>query len=1801
MSEKENKDLSKIEEEFQPNLGNLEGNKDNKSEAELLDDKTELNDSLKKEDVDENEKSLEEDNDENIEKEDDSEEIDVKKNIRQNEEKLADKKNIRQSTDPLDEATLERDFGGKLRFSNEEQNKDSEDDDVDEELDEEEQALEEMRAKKEQEDAEREFKRQQYRDANERSLRYQDATRLGQENYRRNAAFLEQERIDREASEQANSIFVEQDKKAEKDQFAEDYFKKINKNNKSQQQAKGQKNNGRIRLSEDKDDVPAPNNLTRKSRKSTRFTKGKTTDLGVGGKNLSSKEVATKLADKAGSGVTSVAQGAGPTMGQESTEKDDSKRNQHAKKVAIETLDLMQGGKQVNLDGMTLQLTKDSPVGNSLSQSLQKQNVSGVVGQLTNINDKKTSEENAQTAIQTGITQVAKKADGSKLATSADKLLDNIANTKATQTKSSGNLRLGGDKRQDFHDRSTTRIGSKKNGLLNSRNVNYGATRNIRGRSVVEGSASRRLIYGGNKLSGLKLDRTIASQRGIVGAHRITSGSLPYSKAGLLSNAKGVIAENAGLIGDFAGRMIKPSGEKSDDKDKNPTNLAKSGKRYLDKLNVKSKVSASTKATLKNRTSSIVAKGILSPNYKGHSDLLEQSKKASKAQKEIATIGKQNAEKKVISKGEGAMRIVREGQDSGIKELNVDAPGILKKERGKQLLKDRGTAGKSKFKENKSASEIYEEATKKKNGSIRLEKGKPVEQAEETAEKGILEKMKARRDNIPTKMTDKFGGRMANVRTGGAKLAPKGGPLAEQAEKSRRHGEMIRRFWMKNGSKVAGQGAQTNVVGKVIAKKAIAAVATTGISAGAVAGGSALLNGAKTDKSFEVIAANVYDDDSDTTAMTQDAVDMLQARFKAYNKRAKGKDLTPTELKNAGADYKPLLDNIQVPKTINGKPVQARVKYKFVDRDGNSIDKDKFLLDEYSDLVMPKDAIGAGGISGPSGEIGSNETGHPVNVPYVISQGLHNFAALDLAAPEGTPIYAVSDGTVLEANSSPGVMHINGNYVRHTLPNGETIYYGHMSQPPLVNVGDQVKKGQHIGYVGATGAATGPHIHFDIRYPDASVPGGNPWKLLPGVPYGSVGITVDPATSKGPTPDTESSGSSGGGSSSSSSGNGGRNNTSNTSNSGSNKSANGETQMDKMLNMLGALETGGQVYGQRDYSNFINAELAAEVTATLGWSSFYGENGRRWLERFKNENPDLFSKLDQGGQVAPVIGMNWEASRWNANSTQRASIVNMLTTDQGRKLQDQMTAEREADHWKHAVANYTDNMRAVAWFTNIAELAGRGTADWLFQAAGGNYSLDNLYNLTLSRTGYGAIGNSMYHRRHALYKQWIEEHFGADEKVDLNNISVTGAGSINTSGSNPNSGSDTRAGQKLVIKEVLALSAIGSHYGQPHQEEDYFKYCLDVFDHAFEGKDGNGFKVDYIEHEGSVTANVEFKILCDLYELEKMETKFHTWDTSDETYGDKNPQAYMALPEKDFNEIFNVEIKPISLDGEFGSKSGGGGSGLPYVKWALAIADDDSHGYSQVHRNGDPDYDCSSLIWHALNQAGFDVGSYAFATPSMPSVLQAAGFEMFDINSGTQLEPGDILLRDGHTEIYIGDGKTVGAHCDENCGITGPLGGDQGVSGLGFGEISVIPLDISSWTWGFRPPKEYRDQHANSESSGSQGEVEFGPDGLLKEQPSELGQKIINQLFAIPGQQNGGQMHKDWGIDDNIDKLSTAEAVWVIHRLEGAGFGQTGDGYAGADTPESHRVFVQNQINKRFGGSVHNLLKKWGTFPYNGY
>ena len=84
---------------------------------------------------------------------------------------------------------------------------------------------------------------------------------------------------------------------------------------------------------------------------------------------------------------------------------------------------------------------------------------------------------------------------------------------------------------------------------------------------------------------------------------------------------------------------------------------------------------------------------------------------------------------------------------------------------------------------------------------------------------------------------------------------------------------------------------------------------------------------------------------------------------------------------------------------------------------------------------------------------------------------------VDLAAPEGTPIYASRAGTVTKATSSSSA----GNYVTINHGDGYSSVYMHMTHY-VVKAGQSVSQGQLIGYVGSTGISTGNHLHFGISY-----------------------------------------------------------------------------------------------------------------------------------------------------------------------------------------------------------------------------------------------------------------------------------------------------------------------------------------------------------------------------------------------------------------------------------------------------------------------------------------------------------------------------------------------------------------------------------------------------------------------------------------------------------------------------------------------------------------------------------------------
>jgi murein DD-endopeptidase MepM/ murein hydrolase activator NlpD len=95
---------------------------------------------------------------------------------------------------------------------------------------------------------------------------------------------------------------------------------------------------------------------------------------------------------------------------------------------------------------------------------------------------------------------------------------------------------------------------------------------------------------------------------------------------------------------------------------------------------------------------------------------------------------------------------------------------------------------------------------------------------------------------------------------------------------------------------------------------------------------------------------------------------------------------------------------------------------------------------------------------------------------------------VDISANYGDSVHGTADGVVVTADTRPGY----GRLVVIDHGFGMTTWYGHLSGFNAV-MGQQVHRGEIIGYAGTSGRATGPHVHYEIRLNGAPI---NPWRYL---------------------------------------------------------------------------------------------------------------------------------------------------------------------------------------------------------------------------------------------------------------------------------------------------------------------------------------------------------------------------------------------------------------------------------------------------------------------------------------------------------------------------------------------------------------------------------------------------------------------------------------------------------------------------------------------------------------------------------
>ncbi len=138
--------------------------------------------------------------------------------------------------------------------------------------------------------------------------------------------------------------------------------------------------------------------------------------------------------------------------------------------------------------------------------------------------------------------------------------------------------------------------------------------------------------------------------------------------------------------------------------------------------------------------------------------------------------------------------------------------------------------------------------------------------------------------------------------------------------------------------------------------------------------------------------------------------------------------------------------------------------YRYVDKNGN--------VDYYNEKgesvrkALPKTPINGAQITS-----GYGMRNHPILGYSKMHRGV------DFGAPTGTPIYAAGDGVVEFVGQKGGY----GNYLRIKHNNKYASAYAHISRfASGVAPGHRVKQGQIIAYVGSTGMATGPHLHYEI-------------------------------------------------------------------------------------------------------------------------------------------------------------------------------------------------------------------------------------------------------------------------------------------------------------------------------------------------------------------------------------------------------------------------------------------------------------------------------------------------------------------------------------------------------------------------------------------------------------------------------------------------------------------------------------------------------------------------------------------------
>ena len=202
-----------------------------------------------------------------------------------------------------------------------------------------------------------------------------------------------------------------------------------------------------------------------------------------------------------------------------------------------------------------------------------------------------------------------------------------------------------------------------------------------------------------------------------------------------------------------------------------------------------------------------------------------------------------------------------------------------------------------------------------------------------------------------------------------------------------------------------------------------------------------------------------------------------------------------------------------------------------------------------------------------------------------------------------------------------------------------------------------------------------------------------------------------------------------------------------------------------LTNVIGAVESGGQVYGQRRYDAYAGpyANTGLEHTVTLGWAQNYGSEAEKLIHLIYNTDPKEFIKLDTAQpSISSMLGKDWVRMRWNPNESQKKALISLISSSVGKDCQDYLFISLMEKFIAECERDYTKDVPAQMMYCEVRHLGGKKAADRIFTRCGGDYSLDGIMNALRKdqsdTSSSNQVGDKLFWSRHVKCREFIERY-----------------------------------------------------------------------------------------------------------------------------------------------------------------------------------------------------------------------------------------------------------------------------------------------------------------------------------------------------------------------------------------------------------------------------------------------------------